>query len=744
MRMPRVLVALYDGKTQSSPRNTPIHRFLEMPANHLGYDIQYYDVNSTLPVLGAQVAGVVLWFEAGFEATDPLALVEWLEKAFKSGKKALLIENPGFGSAMYDNTSGVEILNQALAPLGVHSNNNWRDITYPAQVSYTDPEMIGFERDVPIPIPAFMDTVALGKDVVSHLKLAIADSPDHPRDLVITSPAGGYIAQGFALQHTKNTKTGKMVSQWIVDPFAFLEASLGHSVFPKPDTTTLLGRRVFFGLIDGDGWNQPTELPRYAESSDVAAEVIRGEILSQFTDFPFNVGVIAGDVDVNCYGTLAGVKALRNIAKLKNVELAAHSYTHPLYWKFFENYTPAKEIEFLNGYPEKPKDRKLIPDSMLSGNQANPWEAYQQNDSLPQTNEMRTESALVKKLFGTPRSYGCMPFNLDTELKGAADYIQKMAGTPYQVRLIQWSGDTRPFERALIKTRLSKMYNIGGSSGSFGGDEPTLSNIGPIGLQLGSEHQIYSGYANEVTYTNYWSNNFYGLRQYSSFMQATDLPRRLTPASYYFHMAAGQKQSMVNAIADTLRKVRKLDVLPITASQYAAIAEGFYSSTISQLSPDLWMVRNRGGLQTIRFDHASRKSVDLTASKGILGQRYLHGSLYVFLDPQVAYPVIKLINNDFIAPHPPSQVPYILESSWQIRNLIQSKNLLMFAVYGFGPGKLQWKLPEAGRFTVTAYKKGTLVFTDEVKSDADNILTVLFPPTLHAITPLDVTFRSLN
>ena len=42
--IPRVLLGIYSSKDSPSPRYSRLHQHLEMPANHLGFDMHYHDV----------------------------------------------------------------------------------------------------------------------------------------------------------------------------------------------------------------------------------------------------------------------------------------------------------------------------------------------------------------------------------------------------------------------------------------------------------------------------------------------------------------------------------------------------------------------------------------------------------------------------------------------------------------------------------------------------------------------------
>jgi hypothetical protein len=45
----RSVLAVYDSKAEGPPHQTRLHKLAEMPLNHLGYWLDYVDVNGPLP-----------------------------------------------------------------------------------------------------------------------------------------------------------------------------------------------------------------------------------------------------------------------------------------------------------------------------------------------------------------------------------------------------------------------------------------------------------------------------------------------------------------------------------------------------------------------------------------------------------------------------------------------------------------------------------------------------------------------
>jgi hypothetical protein len=732
--IPRVLIALYDSREESSPRSTQMHRFLEMPANHLGYDLHYYDVNAPLPALGDDVRGIVAWFNSGVEVPDAKTYLTWLESALKAGKKLVIIENAGIGDKYRKDDDIMQRYNRVLSYIGLQDGNGWTSVTYAARMFAIDKEVAGFERQIGPVLPPFGDTHIIPGKAKTHLQMTIKNEQDDTNaDIIITSPNGGYITEGYAVFYVVENEQSK-ISQWFVNPFKFLKLALGDEVMPVPDITTLNGKRIFYSHIDGDGWNNISEITRYQENKIIAAEVIEKEILEPYSDFAITVGVITADIDKNCYGVKDSERVARAIYALPNVEASSHTHSHPLFWQYFANYTPEKEKPLLSRYPEKPKQRASLFESVKDATMGNEWESlpsahprdvHQGNDrQLKPGKNDDSEEDILRKYYHTPRSYACGPFNLDDEISGSASTINTLTPPGKKAMLIQWSGDTSPFEEALAKAREAGLYNINGGDSRFDNEYPSYSSVAPIGLRVGRERQIYSSNSNENTYTNLWTGRFFGFRYLQTTVTNTENPIRVRPFNIYYHMYSGEKDASLGALKENMEFARTQNIIPITTSEYAAIANGFYNTQLTRLSESSWKISNSGKLRTLRFDNAAAKSVNFASSYGVLGQNYFQGSLYVSLDSDVENSIINLKENNHSSILPIESIPYLVESRWQIKRLPLVKSLLTFQTHGYGLGTMVWMMPKSGSYLVKAQTLGgKTLFEKQLLTESGGKLT---------------------
>ena len=142
-------------------------------------------------------------------------------------------------------------------------------------------------------------------------------------------------------------------------------------------------------------------------------------------------------------------------------------------------------------------------------------------------------------------------------------------------------------------------------------------------------------------------------------------------------------------------------MIPIFVDQYAKIARGFYTVKFDKLGHESWKVLDRQGLQTIRFDRASLKTVDYARSKGVIGQSYLHGSLYVYLDAADKTPIITLNKVTKVSPEILASEPYLQTSRWQVDHLERAESFIAFRTKGFGMSEMKWIVPQNGRYKVS-------------------------------------------
>ena len=264
----------------------------------------------------------------------PRVISNWLDQVTGRGLKYVMLGEV----APLEIDENLPTINRVLSRIGVKSAQFFIELTHKARVVAQDDAMIGFERKLDKVLPGFPVVETTGRGARSHLTLEGRTAAGPMRSApVVTSEGGGYVAQNFTVMLDANTdRLG-----WVLNPFQFFRLALGDERFPIPDVTTVSGRRIYFSHIDGDGWNNMSEVEGYRETQALSAEVVTKEAIEPYPDLPVSIGLIAADVQPLLGGNAAGIKFARQLYALRQVEVASHTHTHPYHWQFFETVRPA-------------------------------------------------------------------------------------------------------------------------------------------------------------------------------------------------------------------------------------------------------------------------------------------------------------------------------------------------------------------------------------------------------------------
>lgn len=240
-----------------------------------------------------------------------------------------------------------------------------------------------------------------------------------------------------------------------------------------------------------------------------------------------------------------------------------------------------------------------------------------------------------------------------------------------------------------------------------------------------------------------WEDRFFGFQYLIQTFQNTESPRRLKPINIYYHLYSGQKTASLNALLKNLRFAQKEEIAPIATSNYAKIAEGFYSTRFISLGEKVWQIKNRGALQTIRFDTADSLAVDMKNSIGVIGQRHYQGSLYVSLDAAELEPILALKEvAPSSQPHDASR-PYLVQGRWKLWNLeFPKKYQMTFTAQGFGDGEMVWKVLKPGPYELNLSNGKKILQTLSAEANKDGILKFNFGS--HAIDPVQITLTQVH
>ncbi len=403
--------------------------------------------------------------------------------------------------------------------------------------------------------------------------LSLRDSRGSTYTAAAITAWGGFVLAPFVIAEEPSLPgSDEEDTRWVVDPFAFLTAALRLPAIPVPDITTENGRRLFFSHIDGDGFPSVAELP----GRPLAAEVLYRDVLQRYR-VPTTMSVIEAEVAPDgLYPALSprleGVA--RQMFALPHVEIASHSYSHPFKWS-----------------------------TVNHGALTNPQEEYH------------------LKIPG-------YTMNLKREIVGSVDYIRRRLAPPGKpVDILLWSGDTSPGDDALAIAEGAGLLNMNGGDTFISRRHPSLSAVGPFGIQRKDFLQVYAPITNENIYTNLWQGPFYGYEQVLETFAMTERPRRLKPVDIYFHTYSASKVAGLKALHKAFAWAEAQPLNPVFASEYIRKVQDFYTLAIAR-EGDGWRIRSDGNLRTLRLPAAMHPDIDSAQavagfSRGSEGD-YLH------------------------------------------------------------------------------------------------------------------------
>ncbi len=172
--LPREVVALYDS-IEDKIQYTLTHRFIEMPLNHLGLVVNYYDINDGLPDIenNPNVRGVLACFNSGYILKEPLKYLQWAHSCIEKGKKFVILGGVGI-QPNKNNEKPLEMaLNTFFRKLGILPSDEWKAITFNLEIKQQNELIVDSERSLKGVYPPFRKTRVVNKQATSHLSVEI-------------------------------------------------------------------------------------------------------------------------------------------------------------------------------------------------------------------------------------------------------------------------------------------------------------------------------------------------------------------------------------------------------------------------------------------------------------------------------------------------------------------------------------------------------------------------------------------
>ncbi len=558
--LPRKVLGLFESPKgeESFIDSSELHRFAATPLEYLGYFFDYQQVDAPWPDEDpvGRYAGVVVWVNG--RATRVYGalcdrLARWQKLGFPVVFMGTLPDEPACrqvaGVASADPVPSVLQIGKVAASVGRFEGR-------------LQLRRLGVQLFAP------------ARQVRMDAWLTLTDGRKSWPQIAVTEH-GGFALAPYLFEAAGTQDEGDNLF-WLFDPMAFLQAALRLPPLPAVDVTTENGRRILLVHIDGDGFVSRAEFGDHALSGQVILE----KVLQRFRSLPHTVSVIEAEVAPWGVYPKSSAEAERiawRIFRLKNVEPASHTYSHPFVWRHLEGFKGLQEDEY-------------------------GW-------NLP----IRNYTPSVRR-----------------EIDGSVDYInRRLAPKDKPVRVLLWSGDCLPGPKALARVEWRDLLNMNGGDTKLTRYANSLSRVWPIGRPTRAGVQIYAPETNENNYTNLWHGPYYGYRHVITTFRLLDGARRLKPIDIYYHFYSGSKAASLNALLNVYDWALSQPVTPMFASEYAARGQAFYTARWVKLPDGRLRLYSHWPVRTLRVPAAQPQ---LTGER-VLGWKVHDKDRYVHLAP---------------------------------------------------------------------------------------------------------------
>ncbi|WP_246794487.1 bifunctional glycoside hydrolase 114/ polysaccharide deacetylase family protein [Burkholderia perseverans] len=634
--MRRRILVLQDPPPRTDLNVSPGVRYLAMPLNYLGYQVDYVDARGDLPAgpLADRYAGIVLWLNN--DVPRGAAYRAWLEAQVDAHIPIAVFTS--FGTPL-----DVQLARKLDLTMVDGAPANGR-----LDVESYDRAMMGFEMK-PVPDPRDYTAVRAGAHSRSLLRLR---SGAFEIDGAALTPWGGYVMRPFGVYALGAVNQAR----WVTQPLEFLRAALRlPDGMPVPDTTTENGRRLLMSHIDGDGFASRAEYSTPSMKNDDGSPAYSGDTLYRLlrdSGMPTTVSLIEGEVsDQGPFRAFAAhLRTLgRKIFELPNVEVATHTYTHPLQWM------------------------------RVTGLGVS-------DDDAP------AEGAGGNNTSGLSINIPGYVFSIDREVGGSISYLDRnVAPAAKPVRMVLWSGDCQVPAPVLKAAYQAGVLNMNGGDTVITRSYPSWTAIAPLGVMKDGYYQVFAPNQNEELYTDLWHGPFYGFTRVLETFAMTDAPIRFKPMDIYYHMFSGTKLASMKALETIFKTVLAQPVTPVFSSDYARKVLDSLDMSVAR-DGGAWVVRDAGRLRTVRLPPG--KVPDLRTATGVAGYAPGPGGTYVHLaGSEARFVVIDAAR----AP----RVPYLADANGELDGFERSARGFSFDLHSLVAP--QFRLANAGACRVTRH-----------------------------------------
>lgn len=567
---------------------------LAFPLQYMGYVPEFYFVNKPLPtkIMAGRYAGIITEFDEP-EVGNAKAVDKFLSKQMRMGIPIVLL-----------NYLGLPNNSSFLSDFGIYPEIE-KIPSKQLSIDFVSP-MMGYEL---LPKPNLLNFFPLKTGANSKTLITIKGENQHIQEAAAITPYGGYALAPYGLAILPEGK-----SKWVVNPFQFFKEALRLPDIPVPDVTTANGRRILTAHIDGDAF-----ISRIPWKSDAyAGDLIFDEILNKY-QIPTTVSFIQREfelVKVNDKAYEHLINLGRNIFALPWVDIATHTYSHPLMWG-----------------------------KLVEGEENKPYLSY------------------------PDKQY---KFSYEKEIAGSTAFInQELAPSNKRLRMVLWSGDALVGSEPLAITAHLGLFNINGFASVYLANDLSLTNLSSLGQTVNGYYHVFSPIANDFIYTDNWSQPLYKYMNVIDTFKLTETPHRYKPISVYYHFYSALDQGAFHALQQIYQWVIQQKTTPIQVVDYAQKVLAFNHLLFARPLAGGWLILNNKQLREFRIPDTWDMPL-ISLNNNILGFNKANHDYYIHLSngsrsfiqynqPPSSEPFIEDANADHVVLHKTGENQYHLD-----------------------------------------------------------------------------------
>lgn len=549
----RRLLCLYNTEIGEDSVFNKVHEHLEVVLNYFGYFCRFERMNSF--ELRPDDAGLVLW-SFGYDLnSDQLAFYRNLKQATLTGKPILWIGSPSVPQGQ----NSTEVATLLWDSLGFRVGSLYYDDPLHHTIKVSDLNF-SFESELnDLTLGSFQ---SLEFRYPVNKELLVQSIPDGIQVTSVFRMPWGIYAQGEKVfkdieisQLTKLDGTPfeayvRPTLRWRVDPFEMV-SRVFPTDFPVPDPSTLSGKRIAYLHIDGDGANSRSEVAPHHS----CAKTILDHALAKY---PMKIGVsfVGADLDDELRGNPGIHQVARDIFKLAHVEMGSHTYTHPLSWS-----------SGISSFAYLPGSKPAVYEGIVA-----------------------TQAPGAK-------------VHLSLEFEKAYELFNRFSPGEKKVMATYYSGDCEPTLEHLDYMEENGILAFNGGDSRMDQYYNSIAYLRAHTRELKGRYQIYSSSANENSYTDNWTRNFWSIRRLIEFFKRTGEPRRLKALNFYYHFYIAEKRASLEAFLDVYQYIysQRSKLNFVFPSEYIKIVKEFLRTPIKKTSQNQFEIKTKQYLNSFRI-----------------------------------------------------------------------------------------------------------------------------------------------